>query len=319
MNIAIAVPPDVTLTERVFVAPVGGLQLTEYVPGLRGTLIDVPLPFEAPFTVKAQLPPTATATKVPMSPPDEGAEVAVGAAVAVAVAVGFAEADAVVAGVLPLPVEDGGALFPPPFAPTGGDAAEEAAGGVSAGGVTTLGVSTGAGVVAGGGVVGSGIVTAAVLSVDADPEPSPRPPKMKRSASAGRSTHAAAIAAIAALRAPAFLGASIAAWGPVPTAEGGGGGAPNEGGPAGTTDDIGVAWRCTSGVEPHAGRGASRFNEGPSTEDEAPAGAGGAPGTAGAGAIPGCDGGRAAGDAAGAAAGAPFWISMPVAAPANIG
>lgn len=29
LNIAIAVPPEVTLTERLFVAPEGGLQLTE--------------------------------------------------------------------------------------------------------------------------------------------------------------------------------------------------------------------------------------------------------------------------------------------------
>ncbi len=81
---AIAVWPLETVTLLDFVAPLTGLQLTEYVPALSGTLIVAPDPFGAPFTENVQLPPTATATSVPIpSPPEGGGGLEVGAEVAV--------------------------------------------------------------------------------------------------------------------------------------------------------------------------------------------------------------------------------------------
>lgn len=50
-------------------------------------MIDEPLPFEAPLTEKAHVPPTATATSVPISPPPDGVEV--GAVVEALLAVGL--------------------------------------------------------------------------------------------------------------------------------------------------------------------------------------------------------------------------------------
>ena len=46
--------------------------MTEYLPGLRATRTEEDVPFEAPLTEKAQLPPMATATSVPLAPPDVG-------------------------------------------------------------------------------------------------------------------------------------------------------------------------------------------------------------------------------------------------------
>ena len=183
-----------------------------------------------------------------MSPPLDGVDVGacVGAAVGAWVAVGLAETVGATEAVLPLPVVAGGEPVPEPPATVGGGepaAVGACVGATSAGDATGAGVSVAAGTVAGGGVVGTGTVMAAVPGVAAEPESPLRAPKMKRSASAGRRTHAAAIAAIAALRAPAFFGPACAEWGPVPAADESGGGGPNEGGPAGTTEDIGVGWR----------------------------------------------------------------------------
>ncbi len=68
MNAAIAVSPLRTVTLLDLLAPLDGRQTTEYVPGRSGTRIEVPLPFEAPFTVNAHGPPTATARSVPVGP-----------------------------------------------------------------------------------------------------------------------------------------------------------------------------------------------------------------------------------------------------------
>lgn len=72
LNIAIAVPPWVTLTLFEVVGPDDGLQVTEYVPGESVSLRVDEVPFEAPFTENAQVPPTATATSVPVDPVGAG-------------------------------------------------------------------------------------------------------------------------------------------------------------------------------------------------------------------------------------------------------
>src|SRR5689334_1439810 len=70
LNVAIAVSPALTFTLFDLVAPLGGRQVTEYVPGfsVRRSDDDVPLP--APFTENAHDPPTASASSVPFPPPD---------------------------------------------------------------------------------------------------------------------------------------------------------------------------------------------------------------------------------------------------------
>ncbi len=47
---AIAVSPPLMVTLRDFVAPLAGLQVTEYVPAESETFTVLPEPFEAPFT-----------------------------------------------------------------------------------------------------------------------------------------------------------------------------------------------------------------------------------------------------------------------------
>src|SRR5262249_11592340 len=67
LNVAIATPPRGTATLFDCASPVAGLQVTVYVPAFSWTLsVDV-VPLERSLTEKAQLPPTATAIKVPIS------------------------------------------------------------------------------------------------------------------------------------------------------------------------------------------------------------------------------------------------------------
>src|SRR3954463_12773287 len=69
LNAAIAVSPLRTVTLLALVAPVGGRHTTEYDPGFSDSRSDEPVPFEAPFTWNAHVPPTATASSVPLAPP----------------------------------------------------------------------------------------------------------------------------------------------------------------------------------------------------------------------------------------------------------
>jgi len=182
---AIAVWPLETVTLLDFVAPLTGLQLTEYVPALSCTLIVAPDPFEAPFTENAQLPPTATATSVPIASPEGGVAVAVGAAVAVAFGEGMTGPDGCVdegdVGLGMIGVEGCEGCWPPATAVGwAGAAGSEGVlgGGVPAacfggsGGVAAPPVSVGAAAPVGGG-------TAMAVSVEAAVGVSEPPPEKK--------------------------------------------------------------------------------------------------------------------------------------------
>ena len=125
LNVAVAAAPLTTVTLITMALrdrphPVRGAQVTEYVPGLTVSRSVDMVPFAMPLTEKAQLPPVATATRVPSSPgPAAGTALAEGALVALAVAGGaaLAVADAALTVALTLGAAEAEAALEPTSAP----------------------------------------------------------------------------------------------------------------------------------------------------------------------------------------------------------
>lgn len=215
MNIAIAVPPLVTVTLFDLDDPDEGAQVTEYVPGLRLILsVDV-VPFEAPLTEKAQLPPTATATSVPLSPPVAGGGVGTATATgggSLALPVGFVAAAVLVPPLLAGPETPaaGTALG------VGGSAAATGSA-VGAGAGVAVTAATGAEVAVEATVAASATGAAdGALEAELDteslvPSPAPWPLKTTSTATTESSTTAPATAASATFCA---LGGGLALLGP---------------------------------------------------------------------------------------------------------